>query len=312
VVILMTDIGKALVREHEPNYDAQTIYEKLRDSAENSTASKIASSDLLRYLTTVRLGEGSWKGTTQGFLLHWVDKHRQFSNLMDSGSPFDEDTRLILLQNATDDIPEFKALRTTQMVTSKGARRTLNYDEYFALMISTAEAYDSQRAQPVTRRRMANHHNLAYGTEYLDYDCGEQHDIDTDIPTLLANMARTQESMVPRERYSLLSQEGKEIWNKIPDADRVAILAKGAAPTAPWNRNTGPPRKPFGGPRRPPTPRQSSVSMAEQSEVYMYEEEDTTSDSKREVADGIVASFHSLAQATPEGRSTRLTRGFTH
>jgi hypothetical protein len=298
VVILLTDTGKALVREHESDYDAQAIFEKLLESAENSTASRIASTDFLRYLTTIQLGSGVWKGTTKGFLLHWVDKHRQFGNLMDSGSPFDEATRLIMLQNATDAIPEFKALRTQTMVTMQGNQRPLNYEEYFALMISTAEAYDSQRAQPVTHRRMANLHNFEYGTNYEDE---EPHDIDTDIPTLLVHLARTRESLVPSDRYAKMSIEGREIWNKIPENDRVMILGNGATPNGNRSSQSNTPRKQFGGPRRPPDLRHSSVSMAEQSQFFTYGEETPPSDSKREVAEGIVASYHSLAETTPEG-----------
>ena len=66
-----TDDGKVFVRAHHTDNDAQQVYAKLHTHHLQSTKAKIASSDLLTYITSARIGSGDWKGTTHGFVLHW-------------------------------------------------------------------------------------------------------------------------------------------------------------------------------------------------------------------------------------------------
>jgi len=68
---LLTDKGKALVRAHQRKYDAQKIYAELSEYALKSTTASMNASDMLTYITTVRLGDGKWKGSTHAFILHW-------------------------------------------------------------------------------------------------------------------------------------------------------------------------------------------------------------------------------------------------
>ena len=63
---LKTDKGKALVRQHEVDRDAQAIYRALCEHASKSTKAALDASDILSYITSARLGDGSWKGTTHG------------------------------------------------------------------------------------------------------------------------------------------------------------------------------------------------------------------------------------------------------
>ena len=78
---VMTDHGKSFVREHEHDFDAQAVYRKLLDHASKSTAADIAKDKLVEYLTTTKLNS-SWKGTTEGFLLHWQEQFRLLNDLL--------------------------------------------------------------------------------------------------------------------------------------------------------------------------------------------------------------------------------------
>jgi hypothetical protein len=62
---VLTDQGKALVRQYEATYDAQKVYAGLVSHASKSTKAAMDSTDLLSYITSVRLGDGTWKGTTR-------------------------------------------------------------------------------------------------------------------------------------------------------------------------------------------------------------------------------------------------------
>jgi hypothetical protein len=72
--ILQTDRGKAFVRQHENDFNAQCIYASLKDYSNKLTKAALDSSKLLSYVTWAKIGDGTWKGTAQNFNLHWRDK----------------------------------------------------------------------------------------------------------------------------------------------------------------------------------------------------------------------------------------------
>jgi hypothetical protein len=67
---LLSDKGKALVREHTVDFDAQTVYKELCVYALKSTKATIDSSTMMTYITSSRLGNGTWKGGTHAYQLH--------------------------------------------------------------------------------------------------------------------------------------------------------------------------------------------------------------------------------------------------
>jgi hypothetical protein len=66
-----TDRGKAIVRYYEATSDAQKVYKDLSEHHLKSTKALMDSSDILSYISSVRLGSGDWKGTTEAFITHW-------------------------------------------------------------------------------------------------------------------------------------------------------------------------------------------------------------------------------------------------
>ena len=78
---LLTDKGKALVRYYQQTFDAQSIYRDLSAYAMQSTKAAMSASNLLSYITTTKLGDGTWKGTTHAFILHWQDQVRKYHDL---------------------------------------------------------------------------------------------------------------------------------------------------------------------------------------------------------------------------------------
>ena len=55
---LLTDQGKAYVCEHQEDFDAQAVYDKISTYAQNSTRAALDSSRLLSYITSVCCGDG--------------------------------------------------------------------------------------------------------------------------------------------------------------------------------------------------------------------------------------------------------------
>jgi hypothetical protein len=85
---VLTDRGKAIVREHEDDFDAQKVYQKLKEHHLRSTKAMIESSTILSYITSVRLGSGEWQGTTESFILHWQNQVRLYERQVPSSDHF--------------------------------------------------------------------------------------------------------------------------------------------------------------------------------------------------------------------------------
>ena len=68
---LLTDQGKAYVREHEQDFNAQAVYRKISTYALTSTRASLDQSQILSYITSVKAGDGTWRGTLHSFILHW-------------------------------------------------------------------------------------------------------------------------------------------------------------------------------------------------------------------------------------------------
>jgi len=72
--VLQIDKGKSLVRSDESTSNAQKIFKELCKDALRSTHAHIDSSRLLSYITSVRIGDGLWNGTSHSFVLHWQEQ----------------------------------------------------------------------------------------------------------------------------------------------------------------------------------------------------------------------------------------------
>jgi hypothetical protein len=86
---LLTDQGKAYVREYEKKSDAQSIYRRISEHAIKSTKASLKASTILSYITSCKLGEGSaWRGPTSSFILHWQNQVRLYETQVESEEYF--------------------------------------------------------------------------------------------------------------------------------------------------------------------------------------------------------------------------------
>ena len=79
---VLTDQGKAIVRAYEEMADAQQIYTELVDYAQSSTKASIDVQDILHYISSSQLGNGSWKGTSHSYILHWPEQVQLYESLV--------------------------------------------------------------------------------------------------------------------------------------------------------------------------------------------------------------------------------------
>lgn len=205
---LLTDKGKALVRAYQHTFDAQSIYKELSAYAMNSTKAALQASSLLSYITTVTLGDGSWKGTTHAFILHWQDQVRKYHD-MNPQNLISPDLQCTMLQNAVHPIAELRQvkLNAAQLKTFTG--RDLNYDEYRSLLLSAAQQYDNQTkgsSNKIAKRRVYEH-DLYQPMEEQETWYDASFDIDLPLPDLQIHATNFQNG--PRLSY--------EQWHALPD-----------------------------------------------------------------------------------------------
>ena len=70
MTILKTDRGIVFVGQHEVDRNAQQVFKKVINFYLHSRTAEIDTSSTLKYITSSKLGEGTWNGTTVGFISH--------------------------------------------------------------------------------------------------------------------------------------------------------------------------------------------------------------------------------------------------
>jgi hypothetical protein len=217
---LQTDQGKAFVRQHEKDFDAQKIYMHLEDYSIKSTKASLDTSKLLSYITSAKIGDGTWKGTAQNFILHWSDKVRLYEKQIDVAQHFTDTLKRVMLQNAVHPIEELRAVKiqADQHKTQSGVE--LTYEQYVRLLTSAASNYNGQfvpkarHAAPTLTRRTVYTHDITdkYDDSAIEAIDGE-YDIDIGIDTIQANSTNqhTPGSRMPFTRWKSLPPETQAI-----------------------------------------------------------------------------------------------------
>jgi hypothetical protein len=78
---VLTTKGKEIVRKHFDKADAQKAYEELEKHHTSSTSAVISARDILSYLTTVKIGDGRFRGTTSDFIAHFMQQVKLYEKL---------------------------------------------------------------------------------------------------------------------------------------------------------------------------------------------------------------------------------------
>ena len=222
-----TDRGRALVREHEHDFDAQAVYRKLKEHHLQSTKAQIDSSTILSYVTSARLGNGDWKGSTEGFITNWQNQVRLYERLVPQADHFSNGQKRIMLQNAVYPIEELRQVKNTADLEKAKTGTDLSYDQYSALLLSAAAAYDQQFA-PKSNKRLAYSHQT--GTHNLASD-ELSFDIDSPVDTIQAFTMENQRPSkpptrvrMPRDRWMQLSDPQRRLWDSFSDHAKATIL----------------------------------------------------------------------------------------
>jgi hypothetical protein len=75
---VLTDRGKEIVQAYEGTFMYQEVYKRLTEHHLKSTKTRIESSTILSYITSVRLESGEWNGSSEGLITHWTNQVRLY------------------------------------------------------------------------------------------------------------------------------------------------------------------------------------------------------------------------------------------
>ena len=217
--IIQMDEGKAFVRQHEKDYNAQEVYRKLLNFATKSTAAKLAKDGLVKFLTTTKL-DSCWNGLTVGFILHWCEQMRLLDDMSPDEDRFRDGVKKRMMESAVEETPELATVKDIDTNQAAIGGELMSFSQYKETLIAAATRRDKRLKPTLARnKRVVQNTNSSYGgtnTEwfgdgYLD-DGMNYFDMGNIVPTLvhrvfqrgMSNKNNNQSNRLPRE-----------IWDKV-------------------------------------------------------------------------------------------------
>lgn len=236
---VLTDEGKTIVRRHQQEADAQSVYRELKEHHLFSTKALMTSSDTLSYITTARLGNGTWKGTFSSFINHWIDQVRQYERQTPEEDHFSNGQKRIMLENAVASVDELRQVKSNADLDQTKTGKIITYDKYVTLLKSAAARYDQTNGKKPNARRALYSHELSdsyYGDDdpSSSSDDGSSFDIDTSLDAIMAfatehsrnGTGRHNAVRLDNDTWGKLSHDARRTWNQLSSSDKATILGK--------------------------------------------------------------------------------------
>ena len=252
--------GKSIIRRYEFTYDAQQAYADLTAHHLKSTKAALSSTKILEYITSAKIGDGSWHGTAENFVLNWQEQVRLYERLVPPIDQFSDGHKRIMLQTAVHPLQELRQVKATAELLRAHHGKDIDYDAYVSLLLSVCSDYDSKNLINKSKRQVYQH-DVIESDFYDDYHAPDQFDIDTPVDTIQAfasnfrprpprNVMPNRVRM-PKDKWFSLDQKTKDLWDQIDDKQKSIILGY-EKPTISSNPSNGrPPNRPsFPLPRR--------------------------------------------------------------
>ena len=139
--VVQTDQGKTFVHQHEVDFDVQKVYAKLLNHAKNSTTAELSKDDLQTKLVTLQL-DSRWHGTSEGFILHWVEQMHLYDDLVPVAEQYADPTKHRMLEQAVSAIPELYTIKDIDLNHIAIGGQALTYEQYKDLLLAAAVKRD--------------------------------------------------------------------------------------------------------------------------------------------------------------------------
>jgi len=224
-----------LVQTYKEDSDAQQIFKELCKDALRLTRSFIDSSRILSYITSIRVGDGQWNGTTHGFILHWQEQVRLYESLVDTSAHFNDGQKLHMLQNTVHPLQELRQVKNQADQLQAYHGRPMPYETYCRLLLSAGSNYDAQYApkgRPIqSNTRAIKREVYAHDTQETDGDSLDpgMDNLDSSAASLQANVhdqvkTATRPPRLTGQQWKSLHPDARVMWDQLPDKAKGIIL----------------------------------------------------------------------------------------
>jgi hypothetical protein len=269
---VLTDRGKSIIRDHEEDFNAQQVYKKLKEYHLTSTKAMIESSSILAYITSSKLGEGSWNGTSEAFITNWQNQVRLYEKHVPPSDHFSEGQKRIMLQNAVHGIDELRQVKNTADLMSTNSGLPLGYESYCSLLLAAAVSHDEQYKPKKTKRQVFYHDMNHDDNENISDP--DPFDIDYPVSSIQAFATNFRNRHPPKptapkvrmsaEKWHNLDENSKAIWDRLDDKAKATILGYNNDQQPPMNRR-------FPTSNHPTTPRPFMKTQVNLHEISAYD-----------------------------------------
>jgi hypothetical protein len=186
---------------------------------------------ILSYMTSSKIGDGTWNGTTKSFIVHWQNQVHLYEKHVPSTDHFSVGQKRIMLQVAVHGINKLQQVKNTAGLMGAASGTTLTYNEYTSLLMAAASAYDEQiKAKKAKRHVMV--HELYDEDPCVDDVEHPDLDLFLTLIVLLAHYRHMQPTsnlacqavLTPRRSGCLLSDTSKALWDCLDEKYKAVIL----------------------------------------------------------------------------------------
>jgi hypothetical protein len=222
----------------------------------NSTNTALTSTKIWSYITSAKLGDGSWNGTTENFILNGQEQVCQYERLVPLSGNFSDEKKLSMLQTAVHPLQELRQVKATAALLKAHAQKALDYEAYCTLLLSAATDYDSKYMANKGKR-------LIYALDVIDHDDELNNasyeigffDINNPVDTIQAFATKFSPRLgshgvndrvrMPKEKWLNLDQKMKDLWYQIDDKYKSIILGCKKLPNSSPTLNKPPIKPPY-------------------------------------------------------------------
>lgn len=239
LTVVTYDKGKSIVRTHAHARDAQKAYAAICSDAKSSTSAKITKRNLVTFLTTKRL-DSTWRGTSNGFVLHWMSQLRRYTEIAPTTEHYTDAQKKAMLSAAVSGVAYLHRVETDDEALTTSGSTPYDFDKYLHLVENAATRHDEQlKASGRSRHRISQHHidyDATAPDDYVDggdqfFDDAWEHTpdgndfFDDSYDNTLALYESKQRPSTPSKQRPYLD---KKIWDQLDLKSQLII--RGVAP----------------------------------------------------------------------------------
>jgi hypothetical protein len=108
-----------------------------------STCAFMDHAETLAYIKNIKIGDGQFKGTTKGFILHYQDQIRKYESLVQDTHQVSDSFKCTMLNNAVYPVRELRDIKEQAELCTLCNGKFLTYDQYCDLLMSTCARMES-------------------------------------------------------------------------------------------------------------------------------------------------------------------------